>query len=735
MDLRLWTPLFSAVLALAIAGKVLLRPRKRRMHWLFIGFASNVAVWYLATFLDGRDLGGQGSLLARFTALMAVLLPQTGVRFLRAFTVDTSAPPTTLDRWATYLLVPMLALVVSPWFGTNLGGALIRGAISAYVVGLLIAAVSALYTRSRANPSRMERRRGTYLVGVGVLATLVTTADLVPFIVNRVGAASLPSLGSILVLAVLYMFSEVIERRRVVDLYELAGRFVVLTALALVLAGIYYRLVDWQVLARTGTREEGPYFLNAIVATMAILIVFDPLRDKVEAEIGRFFFRERIDFERSVSALRHRLAHTLELDALGAALMQGLEASRRITSASLYLVDAERRGLEQLAHLGADAPPRRLDTAALRNVLDLAQQQGFAVRDTLAREAEDRREFGETREAERLAECVRQLHELHAGVALPLLSDAGDLLGLLTVDDDRARDVFSQDEVQTLKGLAAQCAIVLENSRLHGRIKERDRLAALGEMAAGLAHEIRNPLGGIKGAAQYLQGTTLGGPQSDPTQREFLGIIVEEVGRLDRVVRSFLDYARPYQGHPAPLDVNACLDRTLQLVRADLPAGVTLALELSTDLPPVKMDAEHLRQVILNLVRNAAEAMKTGGTLTLRTTTRPYGSFARESDRGGEVVEIHVRDTGPGIEPAVRRNLFIPFFTTKTQGTGLGLAICQRLVESVGGRIDVRASDDTGTTFAVVLPSAANVPSPSLPPAPEDPSGEHLSALSPLASR
>ncbi len=731
MDLRLWTPLFSAVLALAIAGKVLLRPRKRRMHWLFIGFASNVAVWYLATFLDGRDQTGQGSLLARFTAFMAVLLPQTGVRFLRAFTVDTTAPPTTLDRWATYLLVPMLALVASPWFGTNLGGALIRGAISAYVVGLLIAAVSALYTRSRANPSRQERRRGTYLVGVGVLATVVTTADLVPFIVNRVGAANLPSLGSILVLAVLYMFSEVIERRRVVALYELAGRFVVLTLLALVLAGIYYRLVDWQVLARAGARDEGPYFLNAIVATMAILIVFDPLRDKVEAEIGRFFFRERIDFDRSVSALRHRLAHTLELDALGAALMQGLESSRRITTASLYLVDAERRGFERLAALDPSAGPRHVDMASLRNVLDLAQQQGVAVRDTLAREADDRRELGETREAERLSECVRQLHELHAGVALALLSDAGDLLGLLTVDDDRARDVFSQEEVQTLRGLAAQCAIVLENSRLHGRIKERDRLAALGEMAAGLAHEIRNPLGGIKGAAQYLQGTTDG----DATQREFLGIIVDEVGRLDRVVRSFLDYARPYQGNPGSLDVNECIERTLQIVRADLPSGVTLALDLGDPLPPVKMDAEHLRQVILNLVRNATEAMKSHGTLTLRTTTRPYGSFSREPDGGGEVVEIHVRDTGPGIEPAVRRNLFIPFFTTKTQGTGLGLAICQRLVENVGGRIDVRASDPTGTTFAIVLPSATNAPSPSLPPPPDLSSGEHLSALSPLASR
>ncbi|MBL8601805.1 MAG: two-component system sensor protein [Myxococcales bacterium] len=725
MDLRLSTPLFSAVLAFAIAGKVVLRARKRRMHWLFIGFASNVAVWYLATFLESRG-SGPGSILARFTALMAVLLPQTAVRFLRAFRLDAPAHRTALDRWATWLLFPMLALVLSPWFGMMPYGAIIRGAISAYVLGLIIAAVSALYTRSRETPSRQERRRAMYLVGVGVLTALVTTADLVPFIVNRVVTSALPNLGSILVLGVLYMLSEVMERRRIVDLYELAGRFLVLTATALVLAGIYYRLVDWQVVAAGVHRDEGPYFLNAIVASLAILIVFDPLRDKVEAEIGRLFFGERIDFDRAVSVLRHRLAHTLELEALGRVLIEGLLESRRVTSASLYLVDAERKGLERVTSVGPNAVTH-LEVASLRTLVELAHPSGAVARDTLLREAEDRNELGETREAERLAECARLLHELHAGVGLPIESDSGDLLGLLTMDDDRVRDAFSQDEIATLRALGTQCAIVIENSRLHARIKERDRLAALGEMAAGLAHEIRNPLGGIKGAAQFIQGNA----PADMPQREFLDIIVEEVGRLDRVVRSFLDYARPYQGNPAPLDVNDSVERALKLVATDLPENIELYRDLATDLPQVKMDAEHLRQVLLNLIRNALDAMQGRGTLTVRTLVRPLGTFVtKESERGPELVEIHVKDTGPGIDASIRANLFIPFFTTKQQGTGLGLPICQRLVESVGGRIDVRASDKHGTTFAVVLPTPAAIANTSAPSGAEELStGEHMSVL------
>ena len=697
MDFHLWTPVISAVLALAIAVKVVLRSRKRRAHWLFIGFATNVAIWYFATFIEYR--GGRGPILGRVTALMAVLLPQTGVRFLKAFRPDAPGAPTALDRWATYLFFPMLGAIVSPWFDQKVPGAAIRIAISAYVVGLLIAAVSALYTGGRRTPSRLERRRSLYIVGVGVLATLVTTADLVPFTVYRIVPGEFPPLGSILVLVVLYMFSEVIERRRLIDLYELAGRSVVLTALALVLAGTYYGLVDWELVAQRNN-GEGPYFLNAIVASLVILILFDPLRAKVEDQIGRFFFGERFDFERSITDLRNRLAHTLELDAMGTVLMLGLEASRRVTFAALYLVDADRKGVELFAHLGS-SPAARLELAPMRALIDALKPQGAVVREQLEREREDRIELGETREAEGLAEAARPIDDLGASVVLALESDSGDLIGLLAVSDDRMRDAFSPDEVQMLRGLAAQAAIVVENSRLHARIKERDRLAALGEMAAGLAHEIRNPLGAIKGAAQMMDR-----PAETLDHKELLGIIQEEVERLNNVVGSFLDYARPYRGNPVALDVTQAVERTVQLLRNGLPDTLELKVELPAMLPQVRIDPEHLRQVLLNLVRNAVEAMRDVGAVTISATCRARGSGRVVEGDAADVVEIAVRDNGPGIEPSVQRNLFIPFFTTKASGTGLGLAICQRLVESAGGRITVRSSS-AGTTFTVALPVAS----------------------------
>ena len=190
---------------------------------------------------------------------------------------------------------------------------------------------------------------------------------------------------------------------------------------------------------------------------------------------------------------------------------------------------------------------------------------------------------------------------------------------------------------------------------------------------------------------------------------------MEEVGRLDRVVSSFLDYARPYRGNPSVGDPRVVIERTLQLVRADLPAGITLDAQLPDELPPVRIDPEHLRQALLNLIRNASEAMKGAGRIEVSARARGSATISEPGDaQRPSTVEILVRDTGPGIAPSVRQNLFIPFSTTKEKGTGLGLAISHRLMESAGGRLEMRSSDARGTTFVIALPVV--VPAPKVPP-------------------
>jgi signal transduction histidine kinase len=328
----------------------------------------------------------------------------------------------------------------------------------------------------------------------------------------------------------------------------------------------------------------------------------------------------------------------------------------------------------------------------------------MAVLENAERELEERRLMGDDREAETAHDIAVTLRALQASVCLGLRGESDHLYGFLALRDDRLRDAFSKEEVQLLAGLANQVAVTVENSQLYEQLKERDRLAALGEMAAGLAHEIRNPLGSIKASAQYLSET------SDKAEggNEFLDIIVDEVDRLNRVVSSFLDYARPSQVDPEPIDVSAAIQLTLQLLRPECDAAnVALRVTMDTSLPKVRIDMEHLRQVLINLVQNAVQAMPDGGQIDVETRVQDR---LRPGDGAHRWVQVSVRDTGPGIAPALLPNLFVPFVTTKQQGTGLGLAISQRIVSEAGGRIDVRSRQGVGTTFVVSLPAEPEPP-------------------------
>jgi two-component system sensor histidine kinase HydH len=248
--------------------------------------------------------------------------------------------------------------------------------------------------------------------------------------------------------------------------------------------------------------------------------------------------------------------------------------------------------------------------------------------------------------------------------------------------------------------------VVIENSRQYRRMHERDRLAALGQMAAGLAHEVKNPLGAIKGAAQLLNEPGHG-KQPSAQEREFLTIILEEVERLDRVVGDVLDYARPSRGNIGALDLNSVVSRTLKVLSSNREDECRVQTKLADDLPEVRADAELLRQVLINLVKNAMEAMEGRGQVTVTTRLRsPRHLDASGGEQARGWAEIAVRDEGTGISDSVLQSLFVPFFTTKAKGTGLGLAISQRMVEEMGGRIEVVSQQGAGATFTLVLPLA-----------------------------
>lgn len=235
---------------------------------------------------------------------------------------------------------------------------------------------------------------------------------------------------------------------------------------------------------------------------------------------------------------------------------------------------------------------------------------------------------------------------------------------------------------------------------LEEQLRRSERLAGLGVLAAGIAHEVRNPLVGVRGAAQLLETE----PAFPAHLREYTGMIVRQVDRLNRIVGDLLALAEPRPLDPAPVNIHHVLEEALRVVEAaPRPARLEIRRFYDPEIPAVAADLDRLVQVFLNLVRNGVEAMPAGGALTLRTR------FERAAPPcgGSPAVQVDIQDRGPGIPDEVRARLFTPFFSTKDGGTGLGLAVSWRIVHEHRGAIEALNRPGGGATFRVVLPVAS----------------------------
>jgi len=229
-------------------------------------------------------------------------------------------------------------------------------------------------------------------------------------------------------------------------------------------------------------------------------------------------------------------------------------------------------------------------------------------------------------------------------------------------------------------------------------IERQEKLASLGVFAAGIAHEVRNPLTAIKVRLFTLKSSHKPGT----SEHEDLEVIRHEIDRLEHLVRDFLQFARPTDPELQTMPVERLLRDVHNLLQSDLAGkSVELKLELQAK-EPVRVDAKTMKQVLINLVQNGAESMEAGGTVTLRSRMDKQVLNGRRVS----AVVIDVADTGKGIPSEVQKRLFDPFFTTKEEGTGLGLPIAARIVEKHGGVIQYQTQPNRGTTFSIVLPIA-----------------------------
>ncbi|XXJ19319.1 ATP-binding protein [Desulfovibrio caledoniensis] len=357
---------------------------------------------------------------------------------------------------------------------------------------------------------------------------------------------------------------------------------------------------------------------------------------------------------------------------------------------SLFWVQAYRRSREQLrdtqalaAEIVANLPIGMIvtgpddcvtrinrDAALLLNV-EPDEALGAAARDVLPAEVADLAAESAAADAPVTRELQIKNGEtaspVNVGVA-PVTSDGSALLGTIYILSD-----------------------LTEIHRLQADVKQREKMAAIGNLAAGIAHEVRNPLSSIKGYATYFAGLFDEGSEN----RKAATVMIAETERLNRVISELLDFSRPSDFKFRKADPAMVLDTVSRLLQQDAAdQGVEVAVDIAPNLPETEMDPDRMVQALLNIGINGIQAMEPGGRLSLRAQASVDG------------LVIEAEDTGQGIPEADLATIFDPYFTTKSQGTGLGLAVVRKIVEGHGGGVHVSSTPGKGTTFAITLPQS-----------------------------
>ena len=302
--------------------------------------------------------------------------------------------------------------------------------------------------------------------------------------------------------------------------------------------------------------------------------------------------------------------------------------------------------------------------------------------------------------------------QIRSVLAVPLVA-RGELQGAIYVDTRLSERPFGESELALLRAMGSLAAMAIRGARLlddvqqsnerlqraletlretQDQLVQAERLAAVGRLAASVAHELRNPLMVMRNALYFLDRVVSSDEEQDPdTLRRYFAKLDGEIDRQNKIINDLLYFSRNRPRRLSRVDMNALVGETL--LRVEMPESVTVIKDLAPDLVSISADADQIQQVLVNLVGNAVQAMPDGGTLTART-----------ADADGEWVVFQVEDTGCGIDDEQREKLFEPFFTTKENGIGLGLSVTKSIVEGHRGEISVSSSLGEGSEFTVKLP-------------------------------
>lgn len=493
-------------------------------------------------------------------------------------------------------------------------------------------------------------KRKLLYIGLGISLS-ICSLDHIPAM-----GYTVPAFGNLLFAIYLAFTSQVFTPQKLLGLEALLSRFFAIVILSLVITGFFALLYQY-------VSESFPLFLlNSFLISFSVLVLWNPL-----VTFFRFLGRELLKSEGSakrkqIEEFRLELATVTALDDLKGVLQEYFGLWMNAGATRILFDEKERVMPIQIEEFFRSHRQQNVTPILHRELIRMERDQ------VMTSERKQELDF-----------FTGFLNHCECDVIFPVFREK-DVVALILVSVQTSVDEWSvslgfytrifdalQELSNTLKRLTQ---IEVE--------KEKDRLVLMGEMAAGLAHEVRNPLGAIRGAAELIE-----------TGNPWAKVIQEEVNRLNRLVSQFLDFANSPKENPEPVNLVELMNTSIENLKPLLPANLKFEVKISKEEVWVKVVPDHIQQVILNLVQNALKAIETSPTPTIEIEVFSYG--------------FSVRDNGIGIDSETVSRIFQPFFTSFKNGTGLGLSICQRLVHFNDGRISVQSALEKGTLMTVDL--------------------------------
>ena len=532
----------------------------------------------------------------------------------------------------------------------------------------------------------IRRNQLKYVIYASLIGFLGGITSFIPFL-----NPSFFPFGSPLVYFYTFPIAYAIARYRLLDINVVIKKSLVYALLLLLLLLPCYIVVIWGQKLVFGNIN---YYFSVFTLLLFIIVgfVFPKLRFETEEALERVLFRKRYDYRETLSRSSRDMVSMVDLDALSNSLVQTIARALGIEKGSLFLIDDVKGLFALAATIG-------LDLDEFKEIV-LSRDDLLVQRLTSRSEPVVREEFEIARNGAEGTAVAHRMRQLEAEISLPITSK-DRLIGILNLGHKDGREMYSDEDLELLSTLTNQAAIAIENARLYENLKQSqniirraDRLSSLGQLTAGLAHEIRNPLVAIRTFTQLLPERY----QDVEFRESFQSLALKEVDRICGLVNDLLSFARPSSPNVSTENVNEIVDGIVRILDTEAKEkGVQIYRRLATNLPKVLIDKEQIKQVSMNIILNALQSIQGKGVVEV--STRLF-----RKDSSDEFVQIGIRDSGVGIPEKDLENIFNPFFTTKKEGVGLGLSISHQIVQEHGGYILVESQVGRGTTFFINLP-------------------------------